>query len=68
MICHKVDKGYVGVEINFPRTKILLQITEDGEQSRAVLTIEEAKDIIKKIESVIKKIEDGKINKIEDKK
>lgn len=61
MVSHKVRQGDVGVSMSCTKRFVLLQTTDpDGEQARVVMTIEETKDVINRLEEVIKAIEKTK--------
>jgi hypothetical protein len=56
MVSKPVRQGFVGVSRSAYNPYILLQ-TDDGQQSRIVLTVEETKDLIEKLEEMISKVE-----------
>jgi hypothetical protein len=66
MICHPVCHGSVGVNTNWGKTHILLQVQENGtnwvQQARASLTVEQTEALIQDLQHRIEEVRKGRNN------
>lgn len=56
MISKQTEDGYIGVNSNFDKTHVLLQLTKDEDQIRMKLTPKETLDLIKRLKSHLKEL------------
>lgn len=53
MVSYPVYKGFVGVSRSADLPCVLLQVTDDTQQARAVLTVEQALEVVSRLQGQI---------------